>query len=436
MEFNGGSLSADHLVVLVHGLWGNPEHMKSVAKALRTEHSADKVHILVAKRNSSSFTYDGIERGGERVCVEIEEELEKIKKDGGNITKISLVGYSLGGLVSRYAIGLLYAKGIFDQLEPINFTTFASPHLGVRAPLRGWYDHVWNTLGARTLSKSGHQLFTIDDFRDTGRPLLAILADPDSIFITGLKKFKRRTLYSNVVNDRSAVYYTTCITKTDPYTDMTRVKPNYIKGYEDVILDPANPVSLTAPKAPPQTISDYAETGVTWLKNAPLVVGLAVMLPIGITAFLMNAVVQTSRSTQRIKLHDVGGAGIEVEQYRMPIWIKELRGKVEDVYENINSSQKQSYLGSSSDDESGDDEETQIMALERRQSHPQWPTLALSPHQFSMITALDNVGWRKYPVWIHNARHSHAAIIVRMDVKRFDEGHVVLKHWLKEEFLI
>lgn len=98
-------------------LWGNPNHMASVAKALRAQYPPDQVYILVAKRNSGSFTYDGIECGGERVCLEIEEELEVIKSRGGNIKKLSIVGYSLGGLVARYAIGLLSARGVLDNLE-------------------------------------------------------------------------------------------------------------------------------------------------------------------------------------------------------------------------------------------------------------------------------------------------------------------------------
>lgn len=63
------------------------------------------------------------------------------------------MAHSLGGLVARYAIGRLYeptnkveppadAKDQFDEeggldgsiagLEPMNFITFASPHLGSR----------------------------------------------------------------------------------------------------------------------------------------------------------------------------------------------------------------------------------------------------------------------------------------------------------------
>ncbi|KAI2625794.1 DUF676-domain-containing protein [Hypoxylon sp. NC1633] len=438
MEFTGGSLEADHLCVLVHGLWGNPNHLRSVAKALRQEYSEDKLYLLLAKRNSGSFTYDGIERGGERVCLEIEEELESIQKRGGKITKLSFVGYSLGGLVARYAIGLLEMRGVLQQLEPVNFTTFASPHLGVRTPLRGWHSHMWNVLGARTLSMSGRQLFTIDDYRGTGRPLLAVLADPESVFISGLRRFKRRTLYANAVNDRSAVYYTTAISKTDPFADTTRIKPNYLRGYEDVVLDPLNPASPAVPKSI-KTVAEFTSTGLDYLRNAPFMLALTVFIPIVVTVFLFTSVVQGFRSSRRIRLHESGLAGIQIQNYRSPIWIRELRGTVEDVYENLNNWQGESYLRAS-DDENDDGSlntaETQIMALERKKSHPQFPTLALTPSQFMMVDELDKVGWRKYPVWIHKVGHSHAAIIVRNETQRFSEGHVVFRHWLKEEFII
>jgi hypothetical protein len=65
------------------------------------------------------------------------------------VKKISFVAHSLGGLVARYAIGRLYepnnrskfsagksrddvehSEGLIAGLEPMNFITFASPHLG------------------------------------------------------------------------------------------------------------------------------------------------------------------------------------------------------------------------------------------------------------------------------------------------------------------
>lgn len=338
-----------------------------------------------------------------------------------------------------------------------NFTAFASPFLGVRTPLRGWANQVWNVLGARVLSQSGRQLFMIDSFRDTGRPLLALLADPNSIFMLGLARFERRTLYSNIVNDRSAVYYTTLITKTDPYTDLSKIKVNYAKGYEDVILDPIKPVS----PRPPEQRQTFAARMRGRISSLPLLAAVAVFLPIALVIFLGTSVVQTARSSKRIRLHEKGLAGIKTENYRVPL-VNELRSAVEDAYENLNSAQHQDYLGlsdsdsgaasvngkratanaagavdddGSDDDGNSDAERAEILALERKQSHPEQPTLALTPHQFAMVRSLDRLGWRKYPVWIHKVRHSHAAIIVRTDKPSFDEGRVVLRHWLKEEFL-
>ncbi|OAQ83556.1 lipase/serine esterase [Purpureocillium lilacinum] len=439
MDYMGGSSKADHLCVLVHGLWGNPNHMRNIAKSLRAEYSRDELYMLLAKRNSGSFTYDGIERGGERVCAEIEEELRAIQARGGKIRKLSIVGYSLGGLVSRYAVGLLYAKGILDTVECMNFTTFASPHLGVRTPLKGWHNSVWNVVGARSLSMSGRQLFTIDSFRDTGRPLLSVLADPSSIFMRGMRKFKRHTLYTNIVNDRSAVYYTTGIFKTDPYRrNMDNIKVNYLKGCEGVILDPVTPIAPRPKVSQPATISSVTATVVRWIKRIPFMILVAVFVPIGTIAFLCNSVIQTVRSSGRIKQHETGKTSLNIEEYRVPVLIKELRGEVENAYEALNSSQNQEYLATEDEDDDYDmgPEERSLLSRERRLSVPTQPTLALTAYQFEMIRSLDSLNWRKYPVWIHNDRHAHAAIIVRMEKKTFDEGWVVLKHFAYNEFLI
>ncbi|KYK60524.1 lipid particle protein [Drechmeria coniospora] len=439
MDYTGGSPKAEHLCVLVHGLWGNPNHMKNIAKCLRSQYPPDELYMLLAKRNSGSFTYDGIELGGARVCAEIEEEIRSIESRGGKITKLSIIGYSLGGLVSRYAVGLLYAKGILDTLDCMNFVTFASPHLGVRSPLKGWHNHVWNVIGARTLSMSGRQLFTIDKFRDTGRPLLSVLADPASIFMRGLRKFKRHTLYTNIVNDRSAVYYTTGIQKTDPYRrNLENIKVNYLKGCEGVILDPAMPIVPLPKVCRPATFSSVTGLLLRWTKRIPFMVMIAVFVPIGTVAFLCNSVVQTIRSSGRIKQHETGRGSFSIAEYRVPLLIKELRGEVENAYEALNSSQNQDYLATEDEDDDYDmePEERNLMRRERRLSVPTQPTLALAPYQFEMIRSLDSLNWRKYPVWIHNDRHAHAAIIVRMAKKTFDEGWIVLRHFVDGEFLI
>ncbi|KAE9979970.1 hypothetical protein EG328_000615 [Venturia inaequalis] len=467
MEDHTNPSSADHLCVFVHGLWGNPNHLAYLSSALRDKYAQDKIHILAVKRNAGSFTYDGIELGGERVTQEIEDKLEELARNGTTIKKLSVVGYSLGGLVARYAIGLLYHKGWFDKLEPVNFTTFASPHLGVRTPLLGLHNHIWNVVGARTLSTSGRQLFTIDRFRDTGRPLLSVIADPDSIFIKALTKFRNRSLYANIINDRSTAYYTSGISRTDPFVNLDKVKVNYLKGFEPVIIDHSSPVTRKDDEALPALHKRVAGATVTVLSKLPSAVFFLVFIPIGTVLFLMNSAIQSVRSRQRIRLHHSGKAGIPVEEYRIPLiseMVQDVRQTAENFYGNVNQSQSQEYLPTGSEEETSPSspatkkhksrrsvtsagEEKPLLSIEEEELDEtdvddevpaqktgdlDFPTLALTPIQFAMIQSLDNVGFRKYPVWIHNARHSHAAIIRRMNKKSFDEGKVVAKHWLGE----
>jgi hypothetical protein len=100
-------------------LWGNPDHLWYLKSSLKAEFPEDKLHVFLPKRNSGNFTYDGIEVGGERAVHEIEEEIQRLEESGTPVEKISVIGYSLGGLVARYAIGLLYHKGWFEKLEPV-----------------------------------------------------------------------------------------------------------------------------------------------------------------------------------------------------------------------------------------------------------------------------------------------------------------------------
>ena len=89
-----------------------------MASSLR-ERYGDELHVLVPKSNAGTFTYDGIETGAERVTNEIEAALDDLERRGQPITKLSVVGYSLGGLVARFAIGLLYYRGWFRKLQPM-----------------------------------------------------------------------------------------------------------------------------------------------------------------------------------------------------------------------------------------------------------------------------------------------------------------------------
>lgn len=391
------------------------------------------MHVLVAERNTGNFTYDGIELGGERLAREIEDKLEQLTDGGedgpgaaggggGKIRKLSVVGYSLGGLIARYALGLLYMRGWLDKLQPVSFTTFATPHVGVRSPLKGFSNQVWNVLGARTVSVSGRQLFMIDSFRDTGKPLLSVLADRESIFVKALERFQDRVAYANVVNDRSAVFYTTAILKNNPFVDVESMPINYVKGYESVIV---NPDQFFLPESESEESSLHAQqTGLrSVLSKLPLWIFLAVFIPIGVCVFLPYSAVQTIRSRKRIRLHEQGESGILPGNYRsFPLVVQ---SAVEDVFENVNARQEE-YL--SPDDPKPDTDPAVATASEKEE------LLALTPEQFAIIDSLDAVGFRRFPVYIHNHHHSHAAIIVRMPKKGFEEGEVVIKHWLDAVF--
>jgi hypothetical protein len=334
----------------------------------------------------------------------------------------------------------------------------------------GTFNHIWNVMGARTLSTSGRQLFTIDSFRNTGRPLLSILADPDSIFLRGLAKFKHRVVYANIVNDRSAVFYTTGISRTDPFADLNAVDINYVKGYEPVIIEPEAPVKLAPETELPAFYKRLAGRSHTLFKRIPLTLLLVILIPIGSIVFLVNSVIQTIRSRQRIRLHEEGKAGISLGGYRVPLMIQDVRSAVEDAFESMNAGQGHEYLPDGSEEmvdgvEDSVNESTQLRTDEEQipneipssekpdedrvprtpdksvnrlsmSRRPEFPTLALTSAQFAMIKALDEIGFRRYPVYIHKVRHSHAAIIVRMPKKGFEEGEVVVRHWLENEFKI
>lgn len=104
---------------LLHRLWGNPSHLGYLASSIQDAYPKDQLHVLVTKSNANSFTYDGIELGGERTANEIEEKLKELEESGSKVTKLSVVGYSLGGLVARYAIGLLDSHGWFEKIQPM-----------------------------------------------------------------------------------------------------------------------------------------------------------------------------------------------------------------------------------------------------------------------------------------------------------------------------
>ncbi|SCZ89901.1 BZ3500_MvSof-1268-A1-R1_Chr1-3g01649 [Microbotryum saponariae] len=302
-----------HLLVVCHGLWGQTshiayicrsasEHVKALESAVgstsarsssksfestsSTQQSDEvKLVVLPAKLNEWTNTYDGIDICAERVVREIDQgvhhsqseyfqelpilthsvwgltqkECERIAQDGGQVKRFSIVGYSLGGLVARYVLGLLESRSpsFFDDVKPVNFTAFASPWIGIPR-----YESVWSNvfrfLGARLLSRSGAQLYLTDRYlpsslvegnqqdatkrkssslrlfktKEKAEPLLSVMADPRYSFYKALSKFERCDLYANTVNDRTVPYPTGAMETHDPFS-LARAKAQKVAQERD-----------------------------------------------------------------------------------------------------------------------------------------------------------------------------------------------------------
>jgi hypothetical protein len=115
-----------HLVILVHGLVGAKTDLSFMCECLRKEY--DDSFLFMVPDVNQNLTHDGILNGSKRIYDFILIQTTKF-----NIKKISFIGHSLGGLYARGCAGMLFEKGIIPyHITPINFITFATPHLGSR----------------------------------------------------------------------------------------------------------------------------------------------------------------------------------------------------------------------------------------------------------------------------------------------------------------
>ncbi|KAI1827989.1 DUF676-domain-containing protein [Xylaria intraflava] len=159
-------------------------------------------------------------------------------EEGGRkfqISSISLIGHSLGGLVQTYAVAYIqkHSPRFFDLIQPINFIAIASPFLGLsnENPLYvkfaldfGLVGRTGQDLGltwrAPTIARSGWGAIVgtlgetahkkvMGETQPESKPLLRIL--PTGPAHTALKKFRNRTVYSNVVNDGIVPLRTSCL---------------------------------------------------------------------------------------------------------------------------------------------------------------------------------------------------------------------------------
>ncbi|XP_047977703.1 putative lipase YDL109C [Salvia hispanica] len=229
---NAKDQSAAHLIVMVNGIIGSAQDWRYAAKHFVKAYPSEVV-VHCSEANSSMLTLDGVDVMGKRLA----DEVVSVVGRHPNLEKISFVGHSLGGLIARYAIAVLYqqdltrkeseengehgeeellskspleekTRGKIAGLQPINFITSATPHLGARGhrqiPVLCGFTSLekaaMHTSGV--LRRTGKHLFLRDN--DNGKPplLLQMADDSDDLkFISALESFKRRVAYANTSFD-------------------------------------------------------------------------------------------------------------------------------------------------------------------------------------------------------------------------------------------
>ncbi|KAI0078681.1 DUF676-domain-containing protein [Panus rudis PR-1116 ss-1] len=311
-----------HLLVLIHGMWGNPSHLAEMKRiyeeTLCRQDSArgpegERVHILVAETNTESSTYDGIDWGGERVTDEIITEVKRLEAEGETVTKFSVTGYSLGGLIARYVVGILHQRKFFDKVKPVNFSTVATPHIGIiRYP--SFRSRLFATLGTRLLSRTGEQFYAQDKWSARGRPLLEVMADSERIFYQALQLFPHVTFYANAINDVTVPYMTAAAEDDDPFEDhaWNGIKIEIDEKYAPIIKS-YTPGAYPAVKPPKPSVTSKEfwkglkprlppRFDLKFPYNVIIIVSLPVLLPaiLGLVVVRLSLDARSSRS--RIKL--------------------------------------------------------------------------------------------------------------------------------------
>lgn len=232
-EVAQGGEYPEHLVVMVNGLVGSADDWKFAAEQF-VRRMPDKVIIHRSQCNSATQTFDGVDLMGERLANEVLSVVEQRR----GVKKISIVAHSLGGLVARYAIGRLYEcsnrtkcsvgnnreqveclEGLIAGLKPMNFITFASPHLGSSGNKQlpflcglPFLERRASETAHLIVGRTGKHLF-LTDSDDGRRPLLLqMVQDHDDIkFRSGLRSFKRRVAYANANFDHMVGWRTSSI---------------------------------------------------------------------------------------------------------------------------------------------------------------------------------------------------------------------------------
>ncbi|PSS04839.1 Lipase [Actinidia chinensis var. chinensis] len=270
----------DHLLVLVHGILASPSDWIYVEAELKRRLGKNFL-IYASSCNTYTKTFAGIDGAGKRLADEVMQVVKRTK----SLKRISFLAHSLGGLFARYAVSVLYSPAYFSSdesknlssstnansrtpcssrqgmiagLEPVNFITLATPHLGVRGKkqlplLLGVpiLEKVAPSIASIFVGRTGSQLF-LTDGKPNKPPLLLRMASDceDGKFISALGAFRCRILYANVSYDHMVGWRTSSIRRE---TELFKPPSKSLDGYKHVVdVEYYPPVSSEGPHFPPE----------------------------------------------------------------------------------------------------------------------------------------------------------------------------------------
>lgn len=423
------------LIILIHGMWGKAGDFNYIVNELEQKNYITYVDatsgasersisnkiagiVYCTRSNEGYFTYDGIDVCGFRIANEISHVVRKLKNQDAKISELSIVGYSMGGLMARYAIGLLYTRGIFNEIQPRTFITTCSPHVGVNVLGNTKDARIFNFIGSWSMARTSRQAFLRDTDQPLQLPLFLYLTQQNTAFTKALSLFDRRVLYANVFNDHRCEFYTSAVETIDDFTnrDMQLLSGPFVPGYEPIVLNGRSAphykqLSEIGGNLKSASLSGFRSVG-HWLLHGwlgrrlcrffrivKLVTKLGVVLPLWFLAFLVNAGYQYSASTLRIRSTLRSSAHIHQE----------------DVQEMLKASAE--YLV----------EDSYRTVQDESDRHPS--VIPVTPLMSRTIEQFNALGWEKYFLRIVDASKAHSAAIMKNSKRKdFHEGKTAVRH--------
>ena len=184
-------------------------------------------HVLNSKKNDGELSKKGILVCADELAREIEEEV----RNNPNLRRISMVGMSLGGLISRAAARKLFnfSRSTIAGLQPEIFMGIASPFIGMRGhtflPIPRYLEKSIGWI----IGDTGKELFASGE----GKSLVFDMCTTEE-YLAPLRTFRYRRLYAAIQND-FMVPVTTAAFLEEHETDQLRTACKDLRGLVTVL---------------------------------------------------------------------------------------------------------------------------------------------------------------------------------------------------------